>query len=157
MNIVSFLQALAVQIELESPTLDFDITLFIQIGLFLIVMLFLNRFVLVPYLAAKDKREALTEGANQEAARLKSKAEEAQNEYVTKRQEAFAEIEAERKRTLQAAQAEQTKQLEAKRAAVQAQIKERQASFDASMTAARVKSAIQVDQIASEIAGKLLA
>ena len=50
MNFTNIMQALAVQIELESPTLDFDITLFIQVGLFLIVMLFLNRFVLVPYL-----------------------------------------------------------------------------------------------------------
>lgn len=157
MNFTNIMQALAVQIELESPTLDFDITLVIQVGLFLIVMLFLNRFVLVPYLEAKGKRDALTEGATQEAQSLKSKAENAQNEYVTKRQTAFAEIEAERKHKLQEAQDEQTKRLDAKRAEVQKGIAERQAAFNASMDEARAQSEGQVRVLANEIAGKLLA
>ena len=157
MNFLSIVHVLAVHIELESPTLDFDITLFLQVGLFVIVMLFLNRFVLEPYLAAKDRRTAMTEGALEEAQSLKAKAEEAKKRYISKRQAAFAEIEADRKRSMQQALQEQSKRLEAKRAEVQQAMTEKQADFQRSLEEARAQSEVSAGVLAAEIAGKLLA
>ena len=72
----------------ESPTLDLDITMFIQLGIFVLLLLFLRKFVLIPYLAAFDARDALTRGAQEDARKLKQEAEEARARYETERQAA---------------------------------------------------------------------
>ncbi len=149
--------ALAVQISIEPPTLDFDITMVIQVCLFVLVMLFLNKYVLKPCLRSYEAREALTTGAASEASALKKKADEAQNEYITKRQAAFAEIETERKNAIREAQNEQAAKVSETRAAVQKDIAARQAAFDASLAEARATSAASVEALSNEIANKLLA
>ena len=154
MNLMMFL---ANEAPIEPPALDFDITAIIQVCLFLLILLFLNHFVLKPYLKAHDERENRTTGAVQEAQALRDKATAAHDEYVSKRQVVYAEIESERKKQIREAQEAQAESLEACRAAVLKDVSERQEAFDASMKEARDAADVQISAISAEITRKLLA
>jgi len=154
MNIVFFL---AKEVPIEPPALDFDITALIQVALFVLILLFLNKYVLKPYLEARDKREGLTDGAVQEAQSLRAQAEEAEAKYVSKRQVVYAEIETERKRKLHEAQEAQNTALASRRESVMNDIAKRQSEFDASMKVARTEASAQISVLSAEITRKLLA
>lgn len=154
---MNFMLLLANGAPIEPPALDFDITAIIQVCLFLLILLFLNHFVLKPYLKAHDEREGRTTGAVQEAQSLREKASAAQSEYVSKRQVVYAEIEGERKKQLREAQDAQSESLEARRAAVMKDVAQRQEAFDASMKEARAEADNQIAAISAEITRKLLA
>lgn len=147
-----FLQYLA----FESPALDLDITLFIQFGLFLLVMLALRKFVLKPYLRTLDERELRTSGAKQEAKELQARAAEATQEYESERQRAYGEVESERRAKIAKANEEASEKIEAARKEIQADIASRQAELDAQIAEARRCASPEIDAISSQIARKIL-
>ncbi len=147
-----FLQCLA----FESPALDLDITMFIQLGLFIIVMLALRKFVLAPYLLAYDERQKLTDGAREEAEALTQKAEDAKKEYESERQKAYNEVESLRKAELAKANAAAAETLEKARVRIQEDIAGKQAEFDAQLLHARHMADIEITAISEQIANKIL-
>ncbi len=154
MNFVFFL---AKEAPIEPPVLDFDITALIQVGLFVLILLFLNKYVVKPYLVAREERDGLTDGAVEDAQQLRTQADEAEAKYVSKRQVVYAEIESERKRQLREAQEAQTTALTAKREIVMRDIAKRQAEFDQSMKVARSEASTHISVLSAEITRKLLA
>ena len=140
----------------ESPTLDLDITMFIQLGIFVLLLLFLRKFVLIPYLAAFDARDALTRGAQEDARKLKQEAEEARARYETERQAAYSEVEQRRKRQVAEASAEAASLIEKTRERVQLDIAQKQAGLEAELSSARKTMEPEIEGIAAQIAKKIL-
>ena len=147
-----FLQYLA----FECPSLDLDITMFIQFGLFLLVMLALRKFVLAPYFKAYDEREKRTVGAQNEAKSLQARAAEAKEEYEQQRQKAYGEAESERRIKVAKANEEASQLLDKTRKDVQAEIAAKQAEFNAMLDDARRHASPEIDAISSQIAMKIL-
>ena len=140
----------------ESPALDLDITLFIQLGIFLLLMFALYRFILVPYFHAFDAREALTKGAQNEAKALEEEASQAKAEYEKARQKAFNEAEAVRREEVAKANEAASEIIENARQAVQADMANKSAELERQLAEARKKAAPEIDAISAHIAKKIL-
>ncbi len=149
---MDFIQVLA----FESPSLDLDITVIIQTAIFVLVMLALRKFVLVPYFHAYDQRESLTTGAQEEARALQAKAAEAKRQYDEEHQKTYAEVESARKAKVSKANAEASAVIEAKRSEVQREIAERQAELQSDLATARQAVAPQIKALSTNIADKIL-
>lgn len=140
----------------EKPALDLDITVVIQLGLFLLVMLALRKYVLVPYFKAYDEREKRTTGAQEEARELQQRAADAKAEYENERQKVYAEVESERRAKLNVANEEANQKIEKARKEIQTDIAARQAAFDEEIAEARRNASPEIDAISSQIASKIL-
>jgi F-type H+-transporting ATPase subunit b len=70
--------------EAQAPLIDVDGTLFIQFGLFLIMLFVLSRFLFRPYLAMKEQRTRGIEGARHEAHDMESRASKMVADYDAK-------------------------------------------------------------------------
>lgn len=140
----------------ESPTLDLDITFFIQTGIFVLLLLFLKKYVLEPYFRAYDERELLTKGAQEEAAQLQAKAVEAKRTYESERQKVYNEVESVRKQEVTTATAAANAVVEQAREKVQRDTQERQTQLDAELKQARERMAPEIEKISQQIADKVL-
>ena len=76
--------ALAVAASDDVPLIDVDHTLWIQLGIFLLLMLFLSKVVFGPYLKLKDARSKGIEGARAEAKTMQEGAAERVADYETR-------------------------------------------------------------------------
>jgi len=76
--------------EAEVPLIDIDHTLWIQLGLFLVLLAFLTRFVFRPYLKLRDAREASMAGARREAGQLDETAAARLRDYEARLEQARA-------------------------------------------------------------------
>ena len=74
----------AAQPESQPPLIDVDGTLFVQFGLFLIMLFVLSRVVFRPYLKLKDARHAGIEGARDEAHQMQERARQVGADYDAK-------------------------------------------------------------------------
>jgi len=76
---VAFLQAAATMLSpaprsAEAQLLDIDGTVFVMLGLFLVLLLILWQFLWKPYLRVRDERVERVEGAREKAAQLEADA-----------------------------------------------------------------------------------
>jgi F0F1-type ATP synthase membrane subunit b/b' len=67
--------------EHDVPLIDIDHTLWIQLGIFLLLMIFLSKVVFGPYLKLKDAREKGIEGARSQAKEMQHGADERVADY----------------------------------------------------------------------------
>ena len=65
----------------EPPLIDLDGTVFIQLGLFILAYVVLSRVLFAPYLKMRAARTAGIEGARDEAAQLKQRAQAIVGDY----------------------------------------------------------------------------
>lgn len=147
-----FLQYLA----FESPSLDLDVTLFIQTGIFVLLLLFLRAFVLRPYFAAYEARESLTTGAREEANALVAKADALVAEYESTRQSVYAELESKRKSAVEEATAKATEKLELVRQNVMTESQARLSDLDAQLATSRRQMDGEIASISDQIVKKIL-
>ena len=140
-----FLQYLA----FESPSLDLDVTLFIQTGIFVLLLLFLRAFVLRPYFEAYEARESLTTGAREEANALVA-------EYESTRQSVYADLESKRKTAVEKATAKATEKLELVRQNVMTESQARLSDLDAQLATLRRQMDGEIASISDQIVEKIL-
>jgi len=81
---MSTLLALATTLSKDPPLIDLDSTVFLQLGLFIIVGFLLSRLLFRPYLAVRAAREQGIEGARDEATRLDEEAQAKQSDYESR-------------------------------------------------------------------------
>jgi F-type H+-transporting ATPase subunit b len=138
------------------PLVDFDYTVFVQLGIFLVLLVVLTRFVFRPYLALRAERAKNIEGARAEAQSVGSVTAEklatyegqitaTRKEAATVRAQLRAEGESRAAEVLGAAHTEASAKIESAR----------QKIHD-SAQAAQLALRTRADQIASSIASKLL-
>lgn len=112
-----------------APRLDLDITLLIQMALFLGLWMLVRVKLVRPYLAARREREALTQGAREQASELDTRRDALLTRYQAQLAEAEAEAAALRatlmkegsehaQQSLQEAKSSASRELEQARASV---------------------------------------
>ena len=140
----------------EPQLIDFDQTVFIQLGIFLLLALALWRLLWQPYLRVRGERVTRVEGYRQDAARMDSDSAErltkaevaltaARREGSAERAKARAEAQTREQAVLAAANAEAQKTLAAARA-----------QLDASLAAERGKLETETRQVAQAAARRIL-
>lgn len=68
----------------DPPLIDLDSTVFLQLAIFLIVAVAMNRFLFQPYLAVRVAREEGIEGAREEARRMEEESRARTADYEAK-------------------------------------------------------------------------
>ena len=138
------------------PLVDIDGTVFVQFGIFLIMLVFLTKFVFKPYLALLRERGENIEGAKEEATRVNTDADvklssyeeqivKARKEAASVRAEHRGEGESRAQELLAEARKESDTKLEAARLKI-----------EKSAQAAQLALRTRADQIAKTVASKLL-
>lgn len=138
------------------PLIDIDGTLFVQFGLFIIMLIVLSRVLFRPYLKLRDARHKGIEGAREEASAMQDRAQKTNADYdaqLTRARQRGAEERARlrgegaiyERQVLGAARDESQKTLDAARGKI-----------NADTEAARAKLATESNTLAREIVKKIL-
>jgi F-type H+-transporting ATPase subunit b len=144
--------------ESSPPLIDVDGTLFVQFGLFVIMLIVLSRFLFRPYLNMRDARHKGIEGAREEASAMQERARQTNADYDAKLTKARLRGAEERARlrgegaiherqVLGAARDESQKQLTAARGKITA-------DADQARQALTVESTALAKQIVKKILGR---
>jgi len=140
----------------EHPLIDLDLTVVVQFGLFLVMLVVLNKVLFQPYLRLRDKRQAGIEGARVEADRMVAEADVKLAEYD--RSVAAARDRAtEEARKIRGEAAAHERELTGKaRAHATAALEEAQGRVRTETEAARAQLLPQADALARQMASRLL-
>jgi F-type H+-transporting ATPase subunit b len=140
----------------EPQLLDIDGTIFLQLGIFLLALLLLTRFLWKPYLRVRTERVARVDGYREEAGRLEIDAQQ----RLTRADAALAEARrvgaGERAVARQEAHAREQTLLAEANAASQRKLAEARARLSATVEAERKKLETQSSEVAMEAARKIL-
>jgi F-type H+-transporting ATPase subunit b len=162
-SLVTLLQSTATEVgttvvpkAAEPILLDLDSTVFVMLGLFLLLLLILWQFLWKPYLRVHDERVARVEGARQEAAKLDSEAVTRLAGIDSALTEARRSGNAEIAKLRLAAQAQEQKIVAEAQAAGRKMLAESRAKLEATVAAERANLKAHTTSLAREIAEKTL-
>ena len=140
----------------EPQLIDIDRTFFLQLGIFLVLMLLLSRFFWRPYLRVRTERVARVEGYREEAVRLEADAQQRLNRADAQLAEARRVGAGERAVARAEAHAREQTVLAEANAAAQRKLADARARLTAVIDAERKKLAADSSQVASAAARKIL-
>lgn len=140
----------------SAPVVDIDGTIFIQAGIFLLLMAILYPMLFKPWLAARDRREQAIAGTTDAAADLRARADELARSYDAGLAEARAKATALRSDAVKAGEAERQRQLASARATAGIELEDLRQRLAREAETAREALGARVDEIARDIASKLL-
>jgi len=138
------------------PLIDIDGTVIVQFGLFLVVFLVARTFLFKPYLALRERRNAATKGAREEADRMSAQAEAKLADYEKQLAAARSRANEEGRKVRAEAMAHEKDVTDRARAASQKATEEATAKMKAETEAARLQLLPQANTLARQIASKLL-
>jgi F-type H+-transporting ATPase subunit b len=155
---MSFLPAmLAAAPQVHEPQLiDIDNTIFVQLGIFLLLVAVLHRFLWKPYLKVRGERVTRIEGYREEAARLAAEAEARLARAEAELAEARRLGSGERAAARAEAHAREQTLLGEAQAAAQKLVAEARGKLEAVLSAERSKLLLKAGEIAREAARKIL-
>lgn len=140
----------------EHPLIDIDLTVLVQLGLFVVLFVACNKLLFQPYLRLRERRRAGIEGAKAEAETMSAQADSKLASYEKQLAAARSRAgEESRKIRTEAAAAEKKVTDDAKAAALSA-INSAQAKVRSETEAARKELLAQADAISSKMATRLL-
>ena len=140
----------------EHPLIDIDQTVWIQLGLFLVVAFICSRLLFRPYLRMRDERSAGIEGARDEATRLSAEADARFTRYEGQLEGARVRAQDERRKMRSEAAERQRQVTDRARAEATGALDEAKTRIRGESEAARVQLLPQAQQLAGEIADALL-
>ncbi|HEY6033639.1 MAG TPA: ATP synthase F0 subunit B [Kofleriaceae bacterium] len=138
------------------PLIDIDLTVVIQFALFLIMFAIGNAFLFQPYLKLRERRKQGIDGARAEAERMSTQADTELADYEKKLAAARTRANEEGRKVRAEAAAHEKTVTDASRAEAQKSIDEATAKMRAETDAARLQLLPQANQLARQIASKLL-
>ncbi len=138
------------------PLIDIDSTVFVQFGLFLLLLLVANKWLFQPYLQLRERRKAGIEGARAEAERMTAQADSKLADYEKQLATARNRANEEGRKVRAEAAANEKSTTDTARAAAQKSIDEATAKMRAEAEAARLQLLPQANALAKQIASKLL-
>jgi F-type H+-transporting ATPase subunit b len=154
---MSFLPILLSAPQSHEPLLiDIDNTLFVQLGLFLLLIAVLSRFLWKPYLRVRNERVTRVEGYREEAARIAAEAEARLARTEAEVAEARRVGSGARARARAEAQAHEQRMLAEAQAEAQKMLAEAQARLDGTLATERAKLQHKAAEIGREAATKIL-
>jgi F-type H+-transporting ATPase subunit b len=140
----------------EPQLIDVDKTIFLQLGIFLLLLLVLGRFLWRPYLRVRTERVARVEGYREEAVKLEADAQQRLARADAQLAEARRVGAGERAVARAEAHAREQTLLAEANAAAQRKLADARARLDAAVDAQRKKLAAESPQVAAEVARKIL-
>jgi len=140
----------------EQQLLDIDKTVFIMLGIFLILLLVLKQWLWKPYLRVREERVRRVEGARDEAERLQAASAAQMERIEAQLAEARKAGQAESAKTRAAALAREQQILAAAQAAAREQLAEARAKLDAALASERARLQTSATELGREIAEQAL-
>jgi len=140
----------------DQQLFDLDHTVFVMLGLFLLALALLSKWLWTPYLRVRDQRVARTEGDREQAARLEAEASARLTRVAAQLAEARRTGAAERARARAEAQAREQTILAEAQAAAQRALAEARGRLDSAFTAERAKLDQRAAALGREITEKVL-
>ena len=138
------------------PLIDIDLTVFVQFGLFLVLLFVSNKLLFQPYLQLRERRKAGIEGARAEADRMTASADAKKADYDKQLAAARNRANEEGRKVRAEASAHEKDVTEKARAEAQKSIDEAAAKMRQETEAARLQLLPQANTLARQIASKLL-
>jgi F0F1-type ATP synthase membrane subunit b/b' len=140
----------------EPQLIDFDQTVFIQLGIFLVVSLALRQLLWRPYLRVRAERVTRVDGYRQDAARMDADANERLTKAELKLAEARRQGSGERATARAEAQVREQAVLAEANAAAQKTLAAARARLDATLVTERAKLEVETRQVAATAARRIL-
>jgi F-type H+-transporting ATPase subunit b len=138
------------------PLIDIDGTALIQFGLFVLLWIISKKLLFQPYLALRERRKQGIEGAREEATRMTAEADAKLADYDKQLSVARNRANEEGRKVRGEAVAHEREVTDKARATAQTAIDEAHAKMRSETDAARAQLMPQAEQIARQIASKLL-
>lgn len=139
-----------------APVVDIDGTAYIQLGLFLLLMVLLNQLLYKPWLQTRERRELAINGTATAADQLRKQADSLSSEYEERlakvREEAF-KLRADSRRTVEK---EKTSRVADARTRGASELEAERARLASEANAAREALTRRVDELAQQVANKIL-
>lgn len=139
-----------------APVVDVDGTIFIQAGIFLLLMAILYPLLFKPWLATRARREEAITGTTAAATDLRARAEELGRDYDNRLAETRARAAGIRSDAVKEAEAERQRQLAEVRLSAGSELEALRQRLVVEADTARTTLAERVDDLARDIATKLL-
>jgi F-type H+-transporting ATPase subunit b len=140
----------------EAQLLDLDGTVFVMLGLFLVLLLILWQFLWKPYLRVRDERISRVDGAREEAAKLDGEAGTRLARIETSLAEARRSGNTEMAKLRQEAQAREQQIIAEAQTVAHAMLAEARAKIETTLVAEKANLQTQTNLLAHEIAEKTL-
>lgn len=150
------LSLLSAAAHASPPVIDIDGTLLLQLTVFLFVFLMLRQLVFLPHLALRRERAALVEGARAQAEQLAQTSTAATEAHAQRVAGARQQANAQRVKHRLSAEASAQGQIAAARRAAEEQLTAARAVLAKTAPAAALALRARADQLAEEIAAKVL-
>ena len=139
-----------------APVVDIDGTIFIQAGIFLLLMAILHPLLFKPWLATRARRERAIDGTLLVAAELRVQSERIGVDYQARLADARGRAGALRSETVKAADGERQRKLTEARNAASIELQGLRDRLTAESETARVTLGARVDDLAADIASRIL-
>ena len=139
-----------------APVVDIDGTIFIQAGIFLLLMAILHPLLFKPWLATRARREHAIDGTLLAAAELRVQSERIGVDYQARLADARGRAGALRSETVKAADGERQRKLTEARNAASTELQGLRDRLAAESETARVTLGARVDDLAADIASRIL-
>ena len=139
-----------------APVVDIDGTIFIQAGIFLLLMAILHPLLFKPWLATRARREHAIDGTLLVAAELRVQSERIGVDYQARLADARGRAGALRSETVKAADGERQRKLTEARNAASIELQGLRDRLTAESETARVTLGARVDDLAADIASRIL-
>ena len=140
-----------------APSLDLDITLFIQMGIFFALWFFLSGKLFKPYLQAREERVALTKGAREEAEGFRREAGAILDDLESQLAEARREAQGLKREEVEAGKEQASSILEQARADAEKTKAQAKAELEDELKTARRAMEPQAKDLSDHITQRLLA
>jgi F-type H+-transporting ATPase subunit b len=141
---------------LAAPVVDIDGTFFVQLGIYLLLVVLLKPLLFTPWLEAQARRREAVAGSLARAKTLADDAEGLMAEYDERLEAARDKAHGVRADARRASEARKAEQLATARGDAQSYLDTQRARIDADATQARTDLGGRVDDLAGQIADKLL-
>lgn len=138
------------------PLIDIDLTVFVQFGLFLLLLIISNKLLFQPYLKLRERRKAGIDGARAEGERMTAQAVAKGVDYDKQYAQALNRANEESRKVRAEAAANEKEVTDKARAEAQKAIDEATAKMRQETEAARLQLLPQANQLAKQIASKML-
>lgn len=139
-----------------APVVDIDGTIFIQAGIFLLLMAILYPLLFKPWLATQQRREQAITGTTAAASDLRARADEEGRRYEARLAEARARAAGIRSDAVKVSEGERQRALAEARAVAGDETAALRQRLDREADEARTTLATRVEELAQDIATKLL-
>jgi F-type H+-transporting ATPase subunit b len=139
-----------------APVVDIDGTIFIQAGIFLLLMAILHPLLFKPWLATRARREHAIEGTLLAATELRVEAERIGVDYESRLADARGRAGAVRSEAVKAAESDRQRKLAETRNAANVELQGLRDRLAFETDAARKTLASRVDDLAADIATRVL-